>query len=374
MHVGYAPIFQNPGKRLTDREVYRHELKMADLAEPLGFDSIWEPEHHFTDYEMTPDVVQFLTYMAGRTRAVKLGSMVVVLPWHDPVRVAEQVVLLDHLSDGRAIFGMGRGLGAVEFDGFRVPMTESRQIFKENAEAIVNALQNGYIEYDGQFLKQPRRDIRPAPFKSFENRLFGAGLSPESGPLMARLGVAMMIVPLKAWEDVRIGVQEYEKAWELQRPATTPPAPTIVYFVFVDKNRARARELATKYIGNNFRSVLTHYDMAGDRLKGTKGYEFYSKLVQGGEDEEAAAVQRYVDLMPYGTPDEVIDKINSVHSLTKNSACIVHTSFGGMEYDEAERNMRLFASEVLPAVKAIKTRPFGPDIAVETDVLTRQVA
>src|ERR1700733_14406837 len=74
MHVGYAPIFQNPGKRLTDREVYRHELKMADLAEPLGFDSIWEPEHHFTDYEMTPDVVQFLTYMAGRTRAVKLGS------------------------------------------------------------------------------------------------------------------------------------------------------------------------------------------------------------------------------------------------------------------------------------------------------------
>jgi alkanesulfonate monooxygenase SsuD/methylene tetrahydromethanopterin reductase-like flavin-dependent oxidoreductase (luciferase family) len=373
MHVGYAPIFQNLGKRLSDREVYREELRLTDLAEPLGFDSIWEPEHHFTDYEMTPNVLQFLTYMAGRTRAVKLGSMVAVLPWHDPVRVAEQVVLLDHFSDGRAIFGMGRGLGAVEFDGFRVSMADSRQIFNENAEAIVNALEKGYIEYNGQFLKQPRRDIRPGPFKSFENRLFGAGLSPESGPIMARLGVGMMILPLKAWEDVRTSVEEYNKAWELQRPGTTPPAPVTVHFVFVDKDRARARELATEYVGNNFRSVIAHYEMASDRLKATKGYEFYSKLVETGEDEQAAAVRRYVDLMPYGTPDDVVEQIRSVHKLTNNSATIIHTSFGGMDYKEAERNMRLFATEVMPAVKAIKTRPFGPDIAQNTD-LTQKVA
>ena len=70
MHVGMAAVFQNPGKARTDREVYRNELRLADLAEPLGFESIWGVEHHFTDYTMCPDVLQFLTYMAGSTTTI----------------------------------------------------------------------------------------------------------------------------------------------------------------------------------------------------------------------------------------------------------------------------------------------------------------
>ena len=89
MKVGMASIFQNPGRQRPDHEVYREELRLAELAEPLGLDSIWSVEHHFTDYTMCPDVLQFLTYMAGRTHRASLGSMVVVLPWHHPVRVAE---------------------------------------------------------------------------------------------------------------------------------------------------------------------------------------------------------------------------------------------------------------------------------------------
>src|SRR5476651_2139142 len=103
MHVGMAAVFQNTGQQISDRQVYLNELALADMAEPLGFESIWSVEHHFTDYTMCPDVLQFLTYMAGRTTTVKLGSMVLVLPWHDPVRAAEQIVLLDHMSNGRLI-------------------------------------------------------------------------------------------------------------------------------------------------------------------------------------------------------------------------------------------------------------------------------
>ena len=114
MHVGMATVFQNTGRALSDHQIYLNELALADMAEPLGFESIWGVEHHFTDYTMCPDVVQFLSYMAGRTRQVRLGSMVVVLPWHDPMRVAEQVSMLDHLSGGRMILGLGRGAGKVE--------------------------------------------------------------------------------------------------------------------------------------------------------------------------------------------------------------------------------------------------------------------
>src|ERR1700752_4205993 len=116
MHVGMAAVFQNPGKAQSDRDVYLSELRLTELAEPLGFESVWGVEHHFTDYTMCPDVLQFLTYMAGRTRTVQLGSMVVVLPGHDPLRVAEQVAMLDNISGGRMVFGIGRGLGRVEFD------------------------------------------------------------------------------------------------------------------------------------------------------------------------------------------------------------------------------------------------------------------
>ena len=115
MHVGMAAVFQNTGRQVSDHQIYLNELALADMAEPLGFDSIWSVEHHFTDYTMCPDVVQFLSYMAGRTKHVKLGSMVVVLPWHDPVRAAEQIAMLDlYCGDRELTLGFGRGSGRIE--------------------------------------------------------------------------------------------------------------------------------------------------------------------------------------------------------------------------------------------------------------------
>src|SRR6267142_1862491 len=126
MHVGFSPVFMNTSGAMSDLDCFKHELALADLAEPLGFDSIWQPEHHFSGYEMTPNVLQFLTYMAGRTKTVRLGSMVVVLPWHNPLRVVEDVTQLDYYSGGRAILGIGRGLGAMEFGGFGIEMSDTR--------------------------------------------------------------------------------------------------------------------------------------------------------------------------------------------------------------------------------------------------------
>ena len=191
MHVGAATIFQNPGKFASDYQVYRAELRLADLAEPLGFQSIWGVEHHFTDYTMCPDVLQFLTYMAGRTTNLQLGSMVCVLPWHDPMRVAEQVAMLDNISDGRFILGVGRGLAKVEYDGFRVDMNESRTRFIESAECLLAGLESGFCEFDGEYIQQPRREIRPNPFRTFRGRAYAAAISPESSRIMAQLGVGI---------------------------------------------------------------------------------------------------------------------------------------------------------------------------------------
>ena len=248
MHVGMASVFQNPKKGRSDFEVYRNELRLAELAEPLGFESVWGVEHHFTDYTMCPDVLQFLTYIAGRTERAQLGSMVVVLPWHDPMRAAEEISMLDNISGGRLILGLGRGAGKVEFDGFRLPMDESRPRFVESAEMVLRGLETGYCEYDGAYVKQPRAAIRPAPFKSFRGRTYAAAVSPESLPIMARLGVGILIIPQKPWHEVAKELETYRSVYQQVNGVDAPP-PVSAGWTFCDTNAERAREQARRWSG-----------------------------------------------------------------------------------------------------------------------------
>ncbi len=123
MHVGYGSGFQHLGG-YSDRQFMREELGNCLMAEELGMDSIWATEHHFDNYSISPDVPQLMSYLAAKTKRVKLGSMVIVVPWNDPMRLAEQISLLDHYSDGRFILGVGRGLARREFEGLRIDQNE----------------------------------------------------------------------------------------------------------------------------------------------------------------------------------------------------------------------------------------------------------
>jgi len=152
MKVGLSCIFQNPWDNLNDLDVYQHEVRMAEQAEALGYDSIWGVEHHFTGYTMCPDVTQWLSYVAGKTEKVELGTMAVILPWHDPVRVAEEISMLDNLSKGRVIAGFGRGLARVEFDTFGLNQSAAKETFAESAKMICEGLERGYCEIDGEHI------------------------------------------------------------------------------------------------------------------------------------------------------------------------------------------------------------------------------
>ena len=354
MQVGMATVFQNPFDARSDREVYQNELRLADLAEPLGFESIWGVEHHFTDYTMCPDVLQFLTYMAGRTKTVGLGSMVVVLPWHDPLRVAEQVAMLDHMSNGRLILGLGRGLGRVEFEGFRVPMEESRQRFVESAEMLLRGLEEGYCEYAGTFIKQPRKAIRPKPHRTFRGRTYAAAVSPESMRIMAELGVGILIIPQKPWDTVTAELDEYRKIYREVNHTEAPPT-VCAGWTLCDPDPARAREMAVRYIGGYWDTVLRHYELDKGHLSKTKGYEYYGRMSEiaqekGGTD---ALSEFFLSLQIWGTPEQCFEKILTVRARVGCDTFIPVFSYAGMPHEEAERNMRLFAREVLPQLQRV---------------------
>src|SRR5947199_10819616 len=186
MKVGTAlNMLCQPGR--SDVSVVGEHLAIGDLAEPLGFDSLFALEHHFTGYAMSPAPAQLLSYFAGRTRRISLGTAVIVLPWHDPVRVAEEIALLDILCGGRCVFGFGRGAATVEYAGFRVPMEEARPRFVEAARVVVKALTDEVFEWDGEFFKIPRMSIRPRPISHPERRFYASSVSPESAEIMAKL-------------------------------------------------------------------------------------------------------------------------------------------------------------------------------------------
>ena len=359
MHVGYTGGFQNPGNRRSDADVYADELRLADLAVDLGFDSLWTVEHHFTDYFLSPDPIQYLTWMGARHPEVRLGTGVVVLPWHEPVRCAEQIALLDNLSGGRLILGLGRGLGHIEFDGFRAPMERSRERFIAYAEMILDGLETGVLRADNEFLVQPPVEIRPRPTYSMRGRVYAAAMSPDAMPIVARLGIGLLIVPQKPWPIVAEELAGYRDAWHKQHGADSePPAPLCAGNVIIDTDPRRVEELAHRYIGGYYQTVIAHYGFAVGAHAGLPGYEFYAGVSKYIDKRGAdGAVADYVNLMPWGTPDQAIEKLRTLHTALGFAAFNPGFSFAGIPADFVEKSLRLFATEVLPELKRWDASP-----------------
>lgn len=359
MEVGLALSFSNLNTGVTDAEVYQAELALASAAEDAGYDSVWTPEHHFDGYMMTPNVPQFLSWVAGRTKKIKLGTMVTVLPWHDPVRVAESFILLDHMSEGRALLGIGRGLGKGEFDGFRVPMGESRARFKENAEAVINALETGVMEYDGVYLKQPRVELRPKPYKSFRGRMFASAVSPESIKIMSDLDVGLLVIAQKPWDKVAADLDGYREDYR-RINGGTPPKPVFAVFAGVSENPAVVEQMRSQYLQAYARSTTDFYRFDDPSYALLEGYEYYDGLSRTIAKHGLDRFNGFLaDMQVWGSPEEVTEKLTAMVERFGIGSFVVYIQFGGMPFELGRANFDLFAEKVMPALKAINTSSDG---------------
>jgi alkanesulfonate monooxygenase SsuD/methylene tetrahydromethanopterin reductase-like flavin-dependent oxidoreductase (luciferase family) len=282
---------------------------------------------------------------------------VIVLPWHDPLRVAEQISLLDNMSGGRMILGLGRGLARIEYEGFRVDMNTSRERLVAYAKAVLDALENGYMEYDDEFGTQPRREIRPRPLHSFRGRTYAAAVSPESMPIMAELGIGVLVIPQKPWETVQADLAEYNRVFN-EVNGTDGPPPFSGGMVVCDASADRAEELAREYIGANDASVMRHYEFGDAPHEGVKGYEFYTNISRYIDRHGMqGAIDDYVNLMPWGTPEQVLEKFEHMRKMIGTNAVMPGFSYGGMPYDKVESSVRLFAEKCLPEMQSWDVEP-----------------
>jgi alkanesulfonate monooxygenase SsuD/methylene tetrahydromethanopterin reductase-like flavin-dependent oxidoreductase (luciferase family) len=347
MEVGILCVLQNFENRMTDNELYKTDLEILVDAEKFGFDTVAVVEHHFSNYGMAPDNMQILSYLAAKTSTIKLMTGAVILPWNNPLRVAEKMILLDHLSDGRALFGMGRGLARREYETFGIPMSEARDRFEEAAHMILEGLETGIVEGDGPYYKQLRTEVRPGPLKSFKDRRYCIAMSPESIPLAIETGSTMMSFAQKPWVEMAPHFEFYRKGFAEKwgRPA---PAPICVDFVFCDESAERAEEMAREYIANYYKTILVHYEFAGEHFD-KKVYGKYAKdaeaLRQVGYD---AAAKAFVDVNTWGTPKQILEKLEQRRKDIGDFGLTIEVSYGGMPKGMAHKNMELFAKAVLP--------------------------
>lgn len=353
LHIGVNLGFGNLHPDLSDEQMYAGEVRIAELADRLGFDSLWAVEHHFDDYAMCPDNVVLLANLAGRTQHLRLGTGAVILPWNDPLRVAEKMIMLDILSGGRAIFGMGRGLSRIEYSPFGISMDESRARFDEAAAMITEALETGYIEGSGPFYPQPRTRLRPGPRASFRGRLYCVAGSPDSVTSCVNLGASLMSIVTRPVPDLMPVYRSYREQYRA-RHGTEPPPISLNVNMYCHEDAETAAERAQRHIAAFFASNVRHYEMAGEHFATTAGYERYAELAEGlraaGLEKASAA---YAASALWGTPAQILEQLAAIRQVLGDFELIVLPSFGAMPYPQAERSLELFAKEVMPQAREL---------------------
>lgn len=354
MEVGLQMIFASYGwEGISDSQVYDEEVALALAADELGLDVLWPVEHHFFDYSFCPDNVEFLAYMAGRTQHIHLGTAAVILPWNDPIRVAEKIAMLDKLSNGRVRFGMGRGLSRREFAPFRgIELEETRERFDEASVMVVAALESGYIEGDGRFYPTPRTAIRPRPDRSFADRIYAVANSDDSVDACARIGGRMIMFAETDWRRRVPSIERHREQFRAQHGRDAPPL-MIADFTFCHEDRDYAHERGEQFLASYLASILEHYELTGDHLANTKGYERYGQqaaaLREMGFDKY---VEGFLASNAYGTPREILEKLRARYDIVGPFDMATCFRFGGIPFDEARASLELFAREVIPEVRS----------------------
>ncbi|MFN0042169.1 MAG: LLM class flavin-dependent oxidoreductase [Alphaproteobacteria bacterium] len=238
---------RNPAR--TDRELYSEMIEHVRLAEELGFDTAWIAEHHFNNYSLSPSPLIALSHLAAVTRTIKLGSAVLVLPFYEPVRVIQEIAMVDILSNGRLQVGVGSGYQDYEFQRFRERLDAAMEMTAELLDIMELAYTQDSFAYDGKHYKIPETRIsiscvqRPMPpmwvagmmgNAQIKRRVAAKGYTPF---LAAALSPIEKLVPIRA---------AYDEAYrEVGVDPLVQPMGVMRYFHLTD-SQAEARDAAER--------------------------------------------------------------------------------------------------------------------------------
>ncbi len=344
-----------PGR--ADADILRDEVDQMVLSEELGFDSIWLTEHHYADYGLSSAPSVLLATVAARTRRIRLAIAVYVIPFHHPLRLAEETATLDILSGGRLTVGLGRGNRPMEFFGHGIPQQESRTRMEEGVEVLLQAWTEERVNFAGKHWCIENVPVYPKPTQKPHPPLAFAVTSAETIAWTARHGYAMLssglgtplpqilknrdayVQGLHEGGCTQLQIEELLRRWVVTKHVYVAPTDA--------EARADAQGPEMWYRDAFIRSL------SADDLVGLDPsvYEGANAMIS------RLRAQTWEDLVDsalvIGSPETVAARVAELQAAGVGEM-VCWMNFGGLPPEKVRRSMRLFAEEVAPKFQSAR--------------------
>jgi alkanesulfonate monooxygenase SsuD/methylene tetrahydromethanopterin reductase-like flavin-dependent oxidoreductase (luciferase family) len=340
MNFGLLMAFRNPPPSKTPfTEIYRKHLDLAVEAEELGYDAIWLTEHHFVDDGYSPSLLPIAAAIAARTKKIRIGTFVILLPLHNPIRIAEDAATVDILSNGRLDLGFGQGYRVPEFTGFNIARKERGPRLEENAEIVRRLFTEKNLSFNGRFNQIAGATLTPGAVQRPHPPIWLAARGPKSIARAARNGYHLMGT---GGVDQQ---QTYDAA--LREAGRNPKDYNIAQLrtVFVAPRRAAAWD-AAEAGAHYIMSCYGKWFAEANDLAGDAGFGANLPPVKKLRNVETAAL--FGEPLIIGTPDEAITMIEDYQARSRVTHLVMATVLPKIDFKKASASLRLFAKEVMP--------------------------
>jgi len=329
----------------SDQKLYQDLLEDCALGARLGYDAAWLLEHHFSDYYPTPSPLLLMAHIAAKFPDLSLGTSVLVLPWYHPLRLAEEISMLNSLTRGTLHLGIGRGTAKMEYDAYCVDMNEGRARFSEVFRIVEQGLTGKEFTHRGKFwdIERPIR-LRPEPIQK-PVKFYGAIGSPASAEVMGDLGIAPIC--LSTFPDGLLA--KILERWRARagRKAEGAILPISVKMFIADTDE-EARELGRRYYPPYFALQADHYEADSKPWTDIPEYADFNRMFANLRKLTSPEnLDPFLDSNLVGSVDTICRRIDSLIALGFNYF-MVSSATPGTPVELRRRMMTRFAEEICP--------------------------
>ncbi len=361
MKFGTFSLSQMPDQTIRV-EAFDKDMEQFQLAEKLGYDTVWLAEHLFSTYGVVTSTQVLAAAVARCTKTIAIGTAIVALPFNHPLRTASDFSLIDVLSHGRLKFGVGRAYQPHEFTGLGVPMDKSREMYTEALDIILKSWTNETIKYDGEFWTIPEElELLPKPVQEPHPPVYQATISPESFKSAARDGWHLQLASpftyrtyREVWmEELERHLKIYEEDCTAQGRDPKGAERMILLPFFAHESEEKAHEIFGKHVEWFYNKVASNQLASTSNNETVKGYEL--TMAEGRKTRELGYLS-YDNLIKYGAaiagnPETCIEKLTEMKERFGITEFVLWSSIGGMPPELSTESMRLVADKIMPRLR-----------------------
>ena len=341
-----------PATRTEGAERFRTVVEQVGFGEEIGFESVWLAEHHFHPFAgifSAPPVIG--AAIAQRTHKMRIGTAVLLLPYHNPLRVAEDYATLDCLSGGRVEFGVGHGFVKWEALTFGIPLEDLRERFKENLEVVLKAWSEPKLNHKGRFHEFSGVEVWPRPVQDPHPRVWmAATTSVESFEYSGAQGFHMMLIPfLNEVEELREKMQAYFRARQAAGYDSSTARVLGVYHTYVGESSAEARAAAAPGLHEYHSAAQTAHSLTPGMAdpESYRSHEKHRSAMKRLTFDELVEQNRVL----VGSAEEVREKVEYVRERLYLTDLAGNFALGGLSDGQARASMRRFIEDVAPKIR-----------------------